>query len=377
MGHTVVYSTPNPLLFSGRVLLQTGEGRYRIVDGSITNCRLPHPDWRIIAHSINLDDEKASTSNAFFEFLGIPIFYLPYLHHPANDTGRASGLLTPVISNGSSIRGYTLGEQAYWAINRSMDMVVGAEYFSKRGWAPNGDFRYKGPGLDHLIARWNALLDRGIEEEIGNTWPARGVIRPAQSRSVGYELVNQGGVDVTVLGRKDFIAPNPCRRRHGISVELRVPAGLRRQLLAGHQLPGCQRRGVDAQCTTDWCRRSGSTDFNPSPAPHNGDEVKILRLPLLRYDVLDRPLGSSLLYWGLGSSIGYPEPLRAVLPLAQRGPRGFLSASLHAAHSRRMELRSRSGAARHLVHHQPDSQSHRPIHDDPDDQPRSAEPHGS
>ena len=57
----------------------------------------------------------------------------------------------------------------YWAINRSMDMVVGAEYYSKRGWAPNGDFRYKGPGLDHLIARWNALLDRGIEEEVGNT----------------------------------------------------------------------------------------------------------------------------------------------------------------------------------------------------------------
>jgi LPS-assembly protein len=27
-----------------------------------------------------------------------------------------------------------------------MDMVVGTEYYSKRGWAPNGDFRYKGPG---------------------------------------------------------------------------------------------------------------------------------------------------------------------------------------------------------------------------------------
>ena len=37
----------------------------------------------------------------------------------------------------------------------------------------------------------------------------------------------------------------------------------------------------------------------------NGDEVKILRLPLLRYDVLDRPLGDSRLNWGLGSSLGY------------------------------------------------------------------------
>ena len=205
MGHTVVYSTPNPLLFSGRVLLETGEGKYRMIDGSITNCRLPHPDWRIIAHSINLANDKASTSNAFFEFLGLPIFYLPYLHHPANDTGRVSGLLTPVISTGSSIRGYTFGEQVYWAINRSMDMVIGSEYYSKRGWAPNGDFRYKGPGLDHLIARWNALLDRGIKEEVGNTL-ASTAAKPSDTipGPTGYELVNQGGVDLTVLGRKDL-----------------------------------------------------------------------------------------------------------------------------------------------------------------------------
>ncbi len=52
LGHTVVYSTPTPLLFSGRVLLETGEGKFKVIDGSITNCRLPHPDWRIIAHTI-------------------------------------------------------------------------------------------------------------------------------------------------------------------------------------------------------------------------------------------------------------------------------------------------------------------------------------
>src|ERR1700722_18245421 len=193
MGHTVVYSTSTPLLFSGRVLLETGEGKFKVIDGSITNCRLPHPDWRIIARTIALDDEKASTTNAFFEFLGIPVFYLPYLHHPANETVRASGLLTPVVGN-SSVKGYVLGEQAYWVINRSMDLVVGAEYYSKRGWAPNGDFRYKGPGLDHLTARWNALLDRGIEEPV----------TVSTAHPSGYEHVNQGGVDVTVFGRKDF-----------------------------------------------------------------------------------------------------------------------------------------------------------------------------
>ncbi len=305
MGRTVVYSTPNPLLFSGRVLLETSDGNYRIVDGSMTNCRLPRPDWRIIARAISLKDNDASTTNAFFEFLGIPIFYLPYLHHPADDTGRASGLLTPVISNGSSIRGYTFGEQYYWVINRSMDTIVGAEYYSKRGWAPNGDFRYKGPGLDHLIARWNALLDRGVEEEIGNTLTSSAVAPQARlAGPVGYELVNQGGVDVSVLGRKDL---SPNTRVAGTAEYLSsyvyrlvfddnysqaISSEVSSEVVATHQ-----RNGIVPSLWLDRFQSFANTS--------NGNEVKILRLPLLRYDVLDRPLGSAPLYWGLGSSLGY------------------------------------------------------------------------
>ena len=45
--------------------------------------------------------------------------------------------------------------------------------------------------------------------------------------------------------------------------------------------------------------------FQSFDGTSNGDEVKILRLPLLRYDVLDRPLGASPVYWGMGSSLGY------------------------------------------------------------------------
>ena len=306
VGHTLVYSTPNPLLFSGRVLLQLGEGRYRIVDGSITNCRLPRPDWQVIAHSIDLDNDTASTRNALFKLLGIPVFYLPYLHHPASATSRVSGLLTPVISNGSSIRGYTFGEQAYWAIGRSVDMVVGAEYFSKRGWAPNGDFRYKGHGQDHLTARWNALLDRGIEEQIGNT-PATPNARPhaqPQAGPVGYELVNQGGVDVTVMGRKDL---TPNTRVSGATEYLSsyvyrlvfddnyaqaISSEVTSSVVLSHNHKGIM--------PSVWMDR-----FQSFAGTSNGDEVRILRMPLLRFDVADRPLGSSGLYWGLGSSLGY------------------------------------------------------------------------
>ncbi|MGC1423951.1 MAG: hypothetical protein WA815_16470, partial [Terracidiphilus sp.] len=73
-GHAVVYSTTNPFLFSGRVLLQTGEGSYKIVDGTMTNCSLPKPDWQLIARAITVANNQATTKNTFFKFLGIPVF---------------------------------------------------------------------------------------------------------------------------------------------------------------------------------------------------------------------------------------------------------------------------------------------------------------
>lgn len=286
-GHTVVYSTTNPLRFSARVMIEEGEGQYKLIDGAMTNCRIPHPDWQIIAHTIALDHQRASTSSAFFKFLGMPIFYLPYLRHAVAQGDRESGLLIPVLSN-SSIKGYVAGEQVYWAINRSMDMVVGSEYYSKRGWAPNGDFRYKGPGADHLIARWNALLDRGVEE----------------STPTGEELVNQGGIDIFTEGIKTF---SPETRLAGTAEYL---SSYVYRLIFNDNYS----QATSSEVSSDVALTHANNGFVPSAAldrfqtfasTTKGDEVKILHLPNLRYDVLDRPLGSSPAYWGMGSSLDY------------------------------------------------------------------------
>ena len=284
-GRTVVYSTPNPFLFSGRVLMQTGEGRYRVIDGAMTNCRLPRPDWQLIARAIQVANGKASTTNTFLKVLGIPVFYLPYLRHPVDTNGRESGLLIPVFSD-SSIKGFTFGEQVYVVLNRNMDMVIGSEFYSKRGFAPNGDFRYKGPGLDFLNVRWNALLDRGIAA----TPPATG-------------RVNQGGLDVLAMGRKD------------LSPETRITANaeyLTRyvyRLVFNENYSQAVNSGVLSTVALTHTHNGfipsasiGRLQTFASSAP--GDEARILHLPNLRYDVLDRPLGSSPFYWSLGSSVG-------------------------------------------------------------------------
>ena len=300
-GRSVVYSTANPFLFSGRVLIQTGEGNYRIVDGSMTNCRLPRPDWRLISRSIDLTNGEASTRNSVFQFLGIPLFYLPYVRHPADDTGRESGLLIPVVSN-SSIKGIVAGEQIYWVINRSMDMVVGTEYYSKRGWAPNGDFRYKGPALDHLTIRWNALLDRGVEQLVTTSTP--GVPGQPPTTTSSMELVNQGGVDVAAVGRKDL---SPETRLAG-NVEF-LSSYVYRLVFNDNYSQAISSEVASALSLThnhNGFIPSVSLDrFQTFASSTNGDEARIIHLPNLRFDVLDRPLGNVPVYWGLGSSLDY------------------------------------------------------------------------
>jgi LPS-assembly protein len=300
LGNKAVYSTTNPFFFTGRVVLENGEGRYRIIDGTITNCRLPRPDWQLISRAIKLEDGKASMDNALFKFLGVPVFYLPYLRHPADDSGRESGLLIPVVSTGSSVRGYTFGEQAYWAINRSMDMIAGLEYYSKRGWAPNGDFRYKGPGLDHATVRVNALVDRGVEQ-------------PVSYGSSTMVLINQGGVDIHVLGRKDlstetrlaanidYLSSYIYRLVFNDNFKEAVSSDVR----SGISVTSAHKGFVPSLSLERFQSFAGTTGSNETTNAINGNQARILHLPSLRFDVLDRPLGAPKLYWGMGSSLAY------------------------------------------------------------------------
>jgi LPS-assembly protein len=324
-----IYTTKTPFFFTGRVVLENGEGHYQIIDGTITNCTMPRPDWEVISRSIKLQDGKASTANAVFKFLGVPLFYLPYLRHPVDETGRESGLLIPVISTGSSIRGYTFGEQAYWAINRSMDMIVGMEYYSKRGWAPNGDFRYKGPGLDHLTTRWNALLDRGVE--LPNTTGS------------GTTLTNQGGVDITILGRRDlgsemrlagnidYLSSYIYRLVFNDNFWQAVSSDVKSNVSFTQA-----HRGFVSSLALDRVQSfAGTTGSNETTTAINGNQARILHLPSLRFDVLDRPLSAMPFYWGMESSLSYLTRSEPGAPLSPGGP---LGTSFHARNAGRFDL---------------------------------------
>ncbi len=178
-GKRLVYASSNPFLFSGRLVVKTGPQEYEVFDGTVTSCRLPRPDWLLSAGEFSVDGDRARARNSVFHLLNVPLMYLPYVTHPLDEEARQSGFLIPVIGQ-SSTKGLILGEQIYFAINRSSDLTVGAEYYSMRGWAQMANFRYRGRGDDFLQARYSGLLDR----------------LPAD--------LNQGGEDALFAGRHDF-----------------------------------------------------------------------------------------------------------------------------------------------------------------------------
>jgi LPS-assembly protein len=295
MGKSLIYSTPDPFLFTGRVLVQTGEKSFRIVDGSMTSCRLPRPNWQLISRTIVIANGKATTHNSWFELLRVPLFYLPFVERNLDETGRESGILIPAFEN-SGVKGLVLGEQAYWVINRSMDMTVGAEYWSKRGWAPNGDFRYRGPGLDALTVRWNGLVDRGIEEVLaGDTRPTR---------------VNQGGADILAFGRKDltsetrlagsveYLSSYIYRLAFDENFSQATSSEVQSDLALTHNHLGY----IPSLSLDRFQSFAGSTNAAGEPVV-NVPEVRILHLPSVRFDSIERPLANTSLYWSLGSSV--------------------------------------------------------------------------
>jgi LPS-assembly protein len=159
-----VFTTTNPFFFTGRVVEKLGPDRYMVTDGTVTTCELPRPKWEFAAHRVNIEvGGHATIYHSNFRLEGIPILYFPFATHPLQKNPRQSGFLVPSIGR-SSTRGNTAGESIFWAINRSMDILAGAEYFSKRGWAPDAEFRAR--PTDHSFAdlTYYSVFDRGINE---------------------------------------------------------------------------------------------------------------------------------------------------------------------------------------------------------------------
>jgi LPS-assembly protein len=189
-GRKVTLTSSNPFTFTGQMVEKTGPEMYVVHHGTVTSCELPRPKWTLSGERIVVDlGGKAQAFSSTFRIEKVPVFYLPYADHPVDQLGRQSGFLLPSIGT-SSLKGMILGDAFYWAINRSMDTTLGAEYFSRRGWAQHGTWRFRPSEDSYLSARYFGVLDREQATVV--------------TTSGSPQFVDQGGGEVGVDGEAKF-----------------------------------------------------------------------------------------------------------------------------------------------------------------------------
>jgi LPS-assembly protein len=277
-----LYTSTNPFLISAKELIKKGPESYELIDGSMTSCRLPRPDWRILAPQIIVDDGTARAKNADFQVLNKPVLFLPYVTHGVDTAARQSGFLIPSLEVGSSIKGTVVGEQYYWVINRSTDLLVGFQYYSLRGWEQNAEFRYKGLGQDFVHGRYNGVEDRGLAPD----------------------YVNQGGQDTIVTARHDmtsytrfvtnseYLSSYVYRQVFAPNYSQAVSSEVKSWAFLTHEKDG-------------FASTFDTERYEKFASDVSGDEIRIFHLPRVEFDAVDHELGSSGALAGGEASLGF------------------------------------------------------------------------
>jgi LPS-assembly protein len=293
-----VYANSNPFLFTGKIVARTGPRQFQVYGGTFTSCQLQRPDWVLSGKEFSIDGETAHATNPIFHLMGLPLLWLPYVTHPVDTSARQSGILIPEGSINSASKGLTIGEQVYWAVNRSTDVTVGSLYYSARGYEETGSLHYRGLGQDFVRSHFSTLQDRGYTPN-------------------GGAYINQSGTDLVFSGRHDLDRddgeePAPVQTRIVADVEYLSSFPYREAFSANFS---------HAVSTDVISTMYGTREWNGMAAALEGDryqgekrvattvplrteqQVHIFHAPSLEFSTTDHRIGSSGLEWNLNSSL--------------------------------------------------------------------------
>lgn len=273
-GTRMILTSSSPFAFSGKVVDKTAPDHYVVYDGTVTSCELPRPKWLFTARKAQVDaGANAELYHSDFQIKGVPIFYFPFAAYPVNRERRQSGFLLPSFGQ-SSTKGTIIGEGLYWAMNRSMDGTVGAEYFSKRGWSQHGEFRAQPSETSFLDLNYFGVLDRGI----------------------GSPPVQQGGEDVRLAGEGTF--------RHNFravaNVDYLSSFVFRlafNEVFTQAVYSEVKSLGFLSNTTNGYSYNASVQRYQNFESTTTGDVVTILHAPSFETSTVERQIDHSPFYW--------------------------------------------------------------------------------
>jgi LPS-assembly protein len=202
---------------------------------------------------------------------------------------RQSGLLIPTFGTSSS-KGYIAGESVYWVFNRSTDVLMGADYYSKRGFLEHGEFRSRPSDNSYLFFNYVGIADRGI----------------------GYPPQDQGGEDAR------FIAERPFGTFRGVSnidylssfvfriaftdvYSQAIDSEVRSQIFLSNTTNGFHFDAL-AERYQNFEVCNPATQTNCGSSLTQTELVRILRTPSVFISGEERQLGNTPLYWSFESA---------------------------------------------------------------------------
>jgi LPS-assembly protein len=128
--------------FYGEKLEKLGPRKYRITRGGFTTCVQPTPRWEVTSGSVVLNlDDYAIARNTLLKVKGVPLMYLPLIYYPIQKSQRATGFLLPTYGT-STLRGQSISNAFFWAINRSEDATFFHDWFTRTGTGMGSEYRY-------------------------------------------------------------------------------------------------------------------------------------------------------------------------------------------------------------------------------------------
>jgi LPS-assembly protein len=288
-GSRVVLTSTAPFAFTGKIVEKTTPDHYLVYDGTITTCELPQPKWLFAARKVVVDvGGNATIYHSRFLLHGFPVLYFPYATHPVAREARESGFLIPTIGR-SSTRGNILGDAFYWAINRSMDARIGAEYFSKRGWSQQGEFRARPSDTSYVDLNYFGVIDRGI-----GTPPLREGGQEARLNSDG----NFHGF--RTVANVDYLSSFLFRLAFNETFSQAVNSEVKSQLFLSRAIDGISLGAMVERYQNFF--QTNNPDGTLSNPP-TFDAIKISHAPSLDASAVDHRIGRSPFYWSFDASL--------------------------------------------------------------------------
>jgi LPS-assembly protein len=290
-----ILRTDNPFYISGETVDRLDQDTYVVDHGRMTSCECAKEGWLISARQARVKvGDKAVGHDAVFYFLGIPIFYFPFVADSIAREPRQTGFLLPHIGN-SSQKGFIVGDGFFWAINPSTDLMLGVEDYSKRGLAERGEFRIKpSQNADFTINYF------GVNDKYSGTTQ---VLDPATGQYI-TESLRAPGESIHAVGKDDDIGDG---FRAVANVDY-VNTMAFRITWSGTYTEAVSSEAVQSGFVTkNWDAYS----FNVSAERYEnflstqlvpGNSVIIRHLPSFQFAGEDRQIGDSPLYFSFESS---------------------------------------------------------------------------